>query len=187
MFLSFLSLLVATALGLPQTYLQPERAVAAPQADALSPTHHVARAPMRPWKRTVSTGTDEALGITSRSSCNVLIQSARQIYVCEHVFWGGKCSTYNYTLGSDDCVVLEGKTSSVRPSPGFSCVFYKYVFLIWHWRSAVDRWRRNAVCRDFNDGNDSIRLTWPGSENLLVTEEGNWNDEMRAFQCFGMG
>jgi hypothetical protein len=43
------------------------------------------------------------------------------------------------------------------------------------------------VCRDFNDGKDSITLTELGSENLLVTDKGDWNDQILAFQCYKVG
>jgi hypothetical protein len=46
---------------------------------------------------------------------------------------------------------------------------------------------RNAVCRDLTDGKDSITLKDPGSDNLLVTEEGSWNDQILSFQCYKEG
>ncbi|KAF2675948.1 hypothetical protein K458DRAFT_323206, partial [Lentithecium fluviatile CBS 122367] len=89
------------------------------------------------------------------------------VFVCEHVFWGGKCEAKSYNLGTDECSLLDEQTSSVRPDPGFLCIFYT-----------------NAVCRDFNDGNDSIALKYPGSDDLCETDEGDFNDQLRAFQCF---
>ena len=80
---------------------------------------------------------------------------------------------------------LDGTTSSIRPDPGFSCVFFKYVSHSPRFtrKASADR-PRNAVCRDFNDGKDSITFKNPGSDNLLVTDEGDWNDQILGFQCF---
>lgn len=101
----------------------------------------------------------------SLSTLPYALNDTANVYVCEHVNWGGKCSNISYTLGSGDCVSLDGTASSIRPAAGFSCTFYKNVF-----------------CRTF-DGSESLKLKDPGSSDL-TKEAGNWNDAAWGFQCF---
>ncbi|KAK7183814.1 hypothetical protein DPSP01_004438 [Paraphaeosphaeria sporulosa] len=87
------------------------------------------------------------------------------VYVCEHINWGGACVNVLYAIDSGDCVSLDGTASSIRPDKGFSCTFYK-----------------NGSCRTF-DGSASLKLQDPGSADL-TKEAGEWNDAARGFQCF---
>lgn len=50
-----------------------------------------------------------------------------QILVCEHVNYAGTCTSVSYTLGSGDCLPLDGAASSISILPGFECTLYKYV------------------------------------------------------------
>jgi hypothetical protein len=44
---------------------------------------------------------------------------------------------------------------------------------------------RDAYCSAIlSDGSDSLTLTYPGSDNLLVTEKGDFNDRVLSYQCF---
>ncbi|KAF1962745.1 hypothetical protein CC80DRAFT_96887 [Byssothecium circinans] len=90
-------------------------------------------------------------------------------FVCEHAFWGGKCTILSYNFGSGECAQLDGKASAAGPDAGFICTFFK-----------------NALCSDV-DGKSSITLTHPGSPNLLDTEKGDFNDALLSYQCFKQG
>lgn len=45
--------------------------------------------------------------------------------------------------------------------------------------------RRNALCSAvLSDGSQSLTLRYPGSSNLVQTDQGNFNDKLLSYQCF---
>ncbi|CAO2650978.1 Nn.00g092750.m01.CDS01 [Neocucurbitaria sp. VM-36] len=92
------------------------------------------------------------------------------VYICEDHNWGGKCEHHLSPLGSseEDCTQLDGTASSIGPDIGFQCLFFT-----------------NSYCRPLaSDGSDTLGLTYPGNANLLVTENGNFNDKVYSYLCF---
>lgn len=45
--------------------------------------------------------------------------------------------------------------------------------------------RSNAVCAPIaSDQSDTLSLTYPGTDNLVSTAKGNYNDRLLSYQCF---
>ena len=43
----------------------------------------------------------------------------------------------------------------------------------------------NALCAPIaSNGSDSLILTYPGTDNLSVTEKGDFNDRLLSYNCF---
>ncbi|KAJ8107861.1 hypothetical protein OPT61_g8575 [Boeremia exigua] len=92
------------------------------------------------------------------------------VYICEDVAWGGECTHHVTPLGSDPeaCTIIDPRASSIGPDEGFYCLFYT-----------------NAFCAPLaSDGSDTLSLSYPGTDNLLVTQKGDYNDRLHSYQCF---
>jgi hypothetical protein len=141
MSLLFVYVLATTALALPQPHpsppdLLPHATVTPGIADHPSKqrkdTQTYMHMYMQASKRTDSTGAGGQANVSSyfMNGCEMVqhgVNLPKKVYICEDVFWGGRCETKYYNLGTDECVTLDGRASSITPAPGFLCVFYKYV------------------------------------------------------------
>ncbi|KZM21482.1 uncharacterized protein EKO05_0006303 [Ascochyta rabiei] len=92
------------------------------------------------------------------------------VYICEDNAWGGACTHTYSRLGSDplDCTIIDGRASSIGPDPGYHCIFYT-----------------NSFCATLTtDRSETLTLSYPGSDNLGFTEQGDFNDRVLSYSCF---